>query len=158
MAGAGMEMRTLWCLTLLGGLLPPCWGLLSLGGILGSSRAQPSDGELGVLSPQCWCVLCHEVLVLHPHVSAAGGRTLGMAARRGNRAWGSARPWGSPSGGQSTQHRASIPLSSAEPLVPRGYPTELMVTPLALEAAGPRQCQTAHTGLLAGLTPSVKGL
>uniref|UniRef100_A0A8V0YU95 Lipid-binding serum glycoprotein N-terminal domain-containing protein n=1 Tax=Gallus gallus TaxID=9031 RepID=A0A8V0YU95_CHICK len=42
--GAGMEMRTLWCLTLLGGLLPPCWGLLSLGGILGSSRAQPSDG------------------------------------------------------------------------------------------------------------------
>lgn len=41
-----MEMRTLWCLTLLGGLLPPCWGLLSLGGILGSSRAQPSDGGL----------------------------------------------------------------------------------------------------------------
>ncbi|XP_072206528.1 BPI fold-containing family B member 4-like [Excalfactoria chinensis] len=41
-----MEMRTLWCLTLLGGLLPPCWGFLNLGGILGSSPAQPSDGGL----------------------------------------------------------------------------------------------------------------
>lgn len=157
-----MEMWTLWCLTLLGVLLPPCWGLLSLGSILGSSPAQPSNGELRVLSLRCRCVLCHEVLVLHLHVSAAGG-DLGGGCSRGEPCMGalptpSKCPGVSPSGGQSAQHRALIPLSSPEPPMPRGSPTELMMIPLALEAAGPWQHQTAHIGLLAGLTPFVKGL
>lgn len=41
------EMLPLWCLVLLGGLLPPCQGLLNLGSALGLGPAQPSDGELG---------------------------------------------------------------------------------------------------------------
>ncbi|XP_071671611.1 uncharacterized protein [Patagioenas fasciata] len=40
-------MLPLWCLVLLGGLLPPCQGLLNLGSALGLSPAQPSDGLLG---------------------------------------------------------------------------------------------------------------
>ncbi|OPJ85020.1 hypothetical protein AV530_018060 [Patagioenas fasciata monilis] len=43
----GQEMLPLWCLVLLGGLLPPCQGLLNLGSALGLSPAQPSDGLLG---------------------------------------------------------------------------------------------------------------
>ncbi|XP_035199850.1 BPI fold-containing family B member 4-like [Oxyura jamaicensis] len=39
-------MLPLWCLTILGSLLPPSQGLLNLGGILGSGPAQPTDGGL----------------------------------------------------------------------------------------------------------------
>ncbi|XP_047906633.2 BPI fold-containing family B member 4-like [Anser cygnoides] len=39
-------MLPLWCLTVLGSLLPPSQGLLNLGGILGSGPAQPTDGGL----------------------------------------------------------------------------------------------------------------
>lgn len=55
-AGAGTEMLPLWCLTILGSLLPPSQGLLNLGGILGSGPAQPTAGELRgfpTVSPRC---------------------------------------------------------------------------------------------------------
>ncbi|XP_071882558.1 uncharacterized protein [Anas platyrhynchos] len=39
-------MLPLWCLTILGSLLPPSQGLLNLGGILGSGPAQPTAGGL----------------------------------------------------------------------------------------------------------------
>lgn len=43
----GQEMLPFWCLVLLGGLLPPSQGLVSLGSVLGLSPVQPKDGELG---------------------------------------------------------------------------------------------------------------
>ncbi|XP_052640184.1 BPI fold-containing family B member 4-like [Harpia harpyja] len=39
-------MLPFWCLVLLGGLLPPSQGLVSLGSVLGLSPAQPKDGLL----------------------------------------------------------------------------------------------------------------
>ncbi|KAK2520773.1 hypothetical protein Q9233_011409, partial [Columba guinea] len=46
----GQKMLPLWCLVLLGGLLPPCQGLLNLGSALGLSPAQPSDGDFASAS------------------------------------------------------------------------------------------------------------
>ncbi|XP_049672827.1 BPI fold-containing family B member 4-like [Accipiter gentilis] len=43
----GQEMLPFWCLVLLGGLLPPSQGLVSLGSVLGLSPVQPKDGLLG---------------------------------------------------------------------------------------------------------------